>query len=137
MLNGMRWKQWGRRGGTPSYPHDVQMQGGTARIATPTSAVWCRRPRFSAGHRGSLESAISLKHTEEVRGERKGASQRLYAARQGGYGCVGARPGASRLPSARGSREEEETAMQAIIEVENSWGMNALQLGTILRYQKT
>ena len=111
MLNGMRWKQCGRRGGTPSYPHEVRMRGGIARITAPTLVVQCRRPCFFAGHRGGLEGAISLRHTEEVRGERRGASRRLCAARRGGYGCVGARPGVSRLPGVRGGGGEEETTM--------------------------
>ena len=111
MLNGMRWKQWGKRGGTPSYPHEVQMRGGADRIAAPTSAVQHQRPRFSAGHRGGLEGTINLRHTEDVRGKCRGTSRRLYAMRRGGFGHVSARPGASRLPCARGGGREGETAM--------------------------
>ena len=115
-LNGKRRNKLGRKEGTPGYPLEVWTRGGLARGVTPTSAISCQRPRFSAGHRGSLEGAISHRRTEEARGECEGTYRRLCAVRQGGYRRDGARPHASRLPSARGGRGEREWTMQLAID---------------------
>ena len=83
-----------------------------------------------------MEGAINLGHIEEVQRGHTEGSQRLCTTRQGGYGHVGTRPGASRPSGARGGRKKGEKAMQATVTVAKYRGKKTLHTGTILHYQK-